>query len=662
MTLPPGFLDDLRDRLPLSRIVGRKVTWDNRKSNAAKGDFWAPCPFHQEKTPSFHVDDRKGFYYCFGCHAKGDAVTFLRETENMSFMDAVEVLAREAGIAMPARDPATAKRADRRSQLVEVMERAARFYRMQLSGAKADVARDYLRRRGLSEATAERFGVGFASPDRQGLRAHLAAAGVPDDLMVDAGLVIRPDDGGTPYDRFRGRIMFPIRDARERCIAFGGRALDPAARAKYLNSPETELFDKGRTLYNLAGARAAAGKGQPLVVAEGYMDVIALVAAGFEAAVAPLGTAITETQLRMIWQVSPEPVIALDGDAAGLRAGERLMDLALPLIEAGQGLRFALLPDGCDPDDLIRRDGRGAMQAALEGAVPMVTLLWRRETEGRVFDSPERRAAFDKALRTRLQRIADASLRRHYGDEIARLRAELFATEAPWQRVRRPGSAGAFGARAPTGGIGGGGGGRGAFRPVSAGPATESARRSALAAGARPDRLREALILAICASHPVLIGRFAAALEQLDTEEPAHARLRDALLRCAEATQPEEVTAALPPEPRSDLEKLMAEKHVRMAPPARPQADVDFAALCLAEELAKLQAGRGMERELREAMEDIGGQPDEGLTWRLTESVRQRRQAERMAVSDASDMDEDRAALSGRLQAMIDNEVWIRRR
>ena len=404
MSLPPAFLDEIRARVPLSRVIGRRVTWDLRRSNQAKGDWWAPCPFHHEKTASFHVDDQKGFYYCFGCHAKGDALTFLKEAEGMGFMEAVAALAAEAGLAMPERTPEARQQADRRTQLYEVMERAVRWFRLQLQTAAAGAARDYLAGRGLDEAAADRFGLGFAPPARRALTEALTARGLAPALLAEAGLTILPDDGGQPYDRFRDRIIFPIRDGQGRAIALGGRAMDPGARAKYLNSPETPLFDKGRSLYNLQPARAAVGKGQPLLVAEGYMDVIALVRAGFEGAVAPLGTAITEDQLRLMWRVSPEPVIALDGDAAGLRAAMRLVDLALPLTGPGQALRFAILPPGLDPDDLIRAQGAAAMRAVLDGARPLVDLLWQRETEGRVFDSPERRAALDHALKARLFR------------------------------------------------------------------------------------------------------------------------------------------------------------------------------------------------------------------------------------------------------------------
>jgi DNA primase len=622
MTLPPGFLDELRSRLSLADIVGRKVAWDLRRSNQARGDFWAPCPFHEERTASFHVDDRKGCYYCFGCHAKGDAISFVRETENLGFLEAVERLAREAGMALPERDPAAQAAADRRGRLLEAMEAAARHYRLQLSTAAAGPARDYLARRGLGPGALERFGIGYAPDDRDGLLRSLTAKGFDADLLVEAGLVARPEDGGAPYDRFRGRIMFPIRDGTGRAIAFGGRALDPAARAKYLNSPETPLFDKGRTLYNLKGAREAAGRGQPLIVAEGYMDVIALVTAGFEGACAPLGTAITAEQLALLWRMHPEPVVALDGDRAGLAAAMRLVDLALPMVSAGQALRFCLLPEGQDPDDVIRSGGAGAMRALLDRSLPMVALIWRRETEGRVFDSPERRAALDRRLRAALGRIADAGLRAHYAEELRRLRADLFGTAPAALRGRARG----------------GRGGSAAARSGAA--AVLPATRASLLAQAGDQRveevLREAVILATLIAHPSLLPEFAASLEGLDCIAPDHAALRGVLLDCAAArTEPAAAArAAFGPEV---LERLRAQAHLRIAPPLRPGADVEAARMCLAEAFARLAALRGCRREIAEAADDLMGLADEGVTWRL-------RQAAEAAAEAALRLTEDRTA------------------
>lgn len=622
MSLPPGFLDELRNRITLSGVVGRKVVWDMRKSNQAKGDFWAPCPFHQEKSASFHVDDRKGFYYCFGCHAKGDALSFLRESENLSFMEAVEMLAREAGMQMPARDPQAAQKADRRGQLAQVVEEAVRFYRMQLQSGAGVAARDYLGgRRRLGPAAWDRWEIGWAPDARHALLDTLRARGVAPDLMVDSGLVARGDDGSL-YDRFRGRVIFPIRDARGRAISLGGRSLDPNARAKYLNGPETELFDKGRNLFNHGPAREAAGKGAPLIVAEGYMDVIALAEAGFGAAVAPLGTAVTEDQLRLMWRIAPEPVIALDGDTAGTRAALRVMDLALPLLEAGQGLRFALLPQGLDPDDLIRARGAGAMQEVLEAARPMVSLLWQRETEARVFDSPERKAALDKVLRAALLKIKDPSIRRHYGEDIKELRWQLF------RQGRRPARAEgrAFGRPAPAGRAGPL---RSWEREIAPSAETRGSLLAADGDGEAVIALRISSVLVTLCLYPELIDGYETRIERMALRDDLHVALRQVVLVHAHDADPQTRAARLLRAAGAALETLLAHPQIRIQPHVRRPDDHDSAAKCLEMELAKLEADQGFEQELREAVEDIGALADEGLTWRLSEAARARANAER---------------------------------
>ena len=640
MSLPNGFLDELRTRVTLSSIVGKKVTWDMRKSNMAKGDFWAPCPFHQEKSASFHVDDRKGYYYCFGCHAKGDAVTFVKESENLGFMEAVQVLAGEAGMQMPARDPQAAQRADRRTELQQVMDEAVKFYRLQLKTAAGSAARAYLsQKRRLNEQAWDRWDIGWSPDNAQAVVEALKAKGIPEDLMIASGVVAKSDNGRL-YDRFHARIIFPIRDGRGRIISLGGRSLDPNARAKYLNGPETELFDKGRNLFNQSPAREAAGKGKPLIVAEGYMDVIALSEAGFTAAVAPLGTAVTEDQLRLIWRIADEPVIALDGDTAGLRAAQRVIDLALPMLEAGKALRFAILPGGMDPDDLIKANGAPAMQTILDQAKPMVQLLWQRETEGRVFDSPERRAALDKTLRAHLARIADPSIKNHYVEEMKRLRLDLFGTAQV--RPFQPGPWRKGGKFAPPGG------------------ALASTRSSLLAQAQGPveESLREAVILATLIIHPALIHRFETALERLDLSGDDHDTLRQMIL--AGADMPD-LHARIAQSAPAALDAVLSRPHVAIAPPVRNPQDDDLAALCLAEELAKLEARRGARREIEDAMEDLDGLPDEGLTWRLSQAAEARHRSEKSGQNDSADLGEDRAALSRQLQRLIDDQVWVKK-
>ena len=636
MSLPPGFLDELRTRVSLSQVVGRKVMWDKRKSNQGKGDMWAPCPFHHEKTASFHVDDRKGFYYCFGCHAKGDALSFIQETENVGFMEAVEILAGEAGMPMPARDPKAAQKADRRTQLIEVMEQAVQFFRLQLKTGSAGPARDYLAGRGLSPTALDRWEIGFAPEGWQNLWDHLTGKGVAPELILAAGLAKPSDRGKNPYDVFRNRIMFPIRDARGRAIAFGGRAMDPNDNAKYLNSPETDLFDKGRSLYNHGPAREAAGReDNPLIVAEGYMDVIALSEAGFRATVAPLGTAVTEHQLHMLWRISPEPVIALDGDTAGLRAAMRVIDLALPLLEAGKGLRFAIMPAGQDPDDVIRAGGPEAVADVLAQAQPMVRLLWQRETEGKVFDSPERKAALDKELRIAISKIKDPSLKLHYGQEIKALREELFGYQPA---ARRDWS----GDRSFGGGFGGKGGrGRAPWRGAPA-PVLSSTKTSTLVT-ATPEHhaeMREAVILATLITHPCLIEEFEGELERLHPRTEDHHRICTTLIAMLDEQMPTDLrtdlTARIGPAP---LEKLFRQSHVQIAPPMRNPHDTEKARLCISEELAKLRVAEGAETEIEDAISELSLAEDERLTWRLRQLADQRSRMGRSGDEDKADFD-----------------------
>jgi DNA primase len=618
MSLPPGFLDELRTRLSLAQVVGRKVMWDTRKSNQGKGDLWAPCPFHEEKTASFHVDDRKGFYYCFGCHAKGDAISFVRETENVDFMEAVRILAAEAGMQLPERDPQAQQKADRRGELAEVMEMAVRHFRLQLKAGAGAAAREYLAGRGLDTAAQERFELGFAPDAWQGLWDHLTGKGVAAQSLLDCGLAKPSQKGGRPYDTFRDRIVFPIRDARGRCIAFGGRAMAPDAPAKYLNSPETELFDKSRTLYNHGPAREAAGKGRPLIVAEGYMDVIALSEAGFGAAVAPLGTAVTEHQLQLLWRMADEPVIALDGDAAGLRAAYRVVDLALPLLEAGKSLRFALMPDGQDPDDLLRQGGAQAVQGVLDRALPMVNLLWQRETEGRTFDSPERRAALDKALRDQIGRIRDPAIRHHYGQAVKELRWQLFNPRRPAAHTGRAG-----------------------MRRAPEAPVREATRSSLLAAAGEgaQTQLREAVILATLILTPEVLDEVESRIEDMPCTAPEHARLRDLLLRHGAEGAAElqaRIEADMGP---GTVDKLCARPHVALAPGVRHAGEADVARQTVVEELAKLGAEAGLRAEVAEAAEDIAGMADETVTYRLGEAARTRQTAVRSVRDDVAEYD-----------------------
>ncbi len=366
MRFTPTFLEEIRDRVPISSVIGKRVTFDKKKSNPGRGDHWACCPFHGEKSPSFHCEDRKGRYHCFGCGVSGDHFRFLVELEGLNFPEAVEQIAIMAGVPLPDRDPDAEKREQERASLHDVMKLATGWFLEKLQAPEGAKARAYLRGRGLTAQTQSAFHIGYAPETRSGLKEFLAGRGIAKDQIEACGLVVFGDDIPVSYDRFRDRIMYPIEDSRGRVIAFGGRAMAADAPAKYLNSPETELFHKGQILYNFARARKAVQEKSLVIAVEGYMDVIALAQAGFHHAVAPLGTALTENQLELLWRMAPEPVMCFDGDQAGMRAALRAADMALPLLKPGKSLRFALLPDGKDPDDLVKSGGPETFAQVLE--------------------------------------------------------------------------------------------------------------------------------------------------------------------------------------------------------------------------------------------------------------------------------------------------------
>jgi DNA primase len=407
MSLSTAFLDELRARTVLSAVIAPTV-----KLIRAGREWKACCPFHNEKTPSFTVNDDKGFYHCFGCGAHGDAIRYLTDQRGMQFMDAVKELAAKAGMEVPAPDPRARERAERTASLTEVMAEVAKYYSGQLQGISGAEARDYLKRRGIDQGTIQRFGLGLAPDSRTALKRALAHLG--EDKLIETGMLIQPEEGGKdPYDRFRGRLMFPVRDARGRVIAFGGRILGEG-EPKYLNSPDTPLFDKGRTLYNIDLAAPASRSARRLIVVEGYMDVIALDRAGIAEVVAPNGTALTEAQLERLWRLDPSPILCFDGDSAGRKAAIRAALRALPHLAPERTLRFVELPAGQDPDDVVKAGGREAMEALLAEPEPLVDRLWRHEHEAEPLTTPEAWVSFKQRLAAHVSAIGHPDLARMY--------------------------------------------------------------------------------------------------------------------------------------------------------------------------------------------------------------------------------------------------------
>lgn len=534
MRFPPSFLDEIRERVPISSVIGTRVSFDRKKTNAPKGDFWACCPFHGEKSPSFHCEDRKGRYHCFGCGVTGDHFKFLTELEGLSFPEAVQRVADMAGIPMPARDAEMEMREAKRATLYDVMDMATKFFEEQLQSAAGAKARAYLRDRGLSAATQHAYRLGYSPESRNALKEHLALKGATREQIEACGLVVYGDDKPVSYDRFRDRIMFPIEDLRGRVIAFGGRALTPNAPAKYLNSNETELFHKGKVLFNALRARRAAqpqaGQAAKAVIAvEGYMDVIALAQAGFGQAVAPLGTALTEDQLDLLWRMSPEPVLCFDGDQAGIKAAYRAIDLAMPALKPGRSLRFAVLPEGKDPDDLVKASGPQAFQAVLDDARPLADMLWTRETSGGVFDTPERRAELESRLKQMTALIADENVRRHYAQDVRDRIQQFFGSNQRSNNNRRDGDQRGNGQNGYGNQNGYGQRGRGAASGRLA--VSDSLARSVLVktTSAAPP-LRETAILMTLFNHPRLIEEDFETVVRLEFSHPDLKRFHSAML------------------------------------------------------------------------------------------------------------------------------------
>ena len=426
LALPPQFLDDIRARVPLSGIVAKRIAL-TRRGHEHSG----LCPFHNEKTPSFTVNDAKGFYHCFGCQEHGSVFDFVMKTEGLDFIQAVEQLAREAGLEMPAMDRAARQSPEQKKQrdsLFDLMEAAARWFQNQLHEPMGAEAAQYLGGRGVNGSSVAHFRIGFAPDSRKALKNALLAMSFTEAALIATGLVIAPDDGAEPYDRFRNRVMFPIKDARDHVIAFGGRAL-AEARAKYLNSPETPLFHKGSVLFNLPGARAATRDTGSVTVVEGYMDVAALHQAGFANTVAPLGTALTERQMAELWRLAPEPVLCMDGDGAGVKAAQSAAKRALGELKPGHSLRFAVLPDGEDPDSLVRGPGgREKMQGLVDAASPLAEVLWTAASSGD-FSTPERQAGLRQEVFGLAAQVRDATVRDYYKNFFtAKLDAAFGAT------------------------------------------------------------------------------------------------------------------------------------------------------------------------------------------------------------------------------------------
>jgi DNA primase len=630
MRFPSSLLDEIRARLPVSQVVARKVAL-KRAGRELKG----LSPFKQERTPSFFVNDHKGSWFDFSSGQNGDIFKFVMLTEGLSFPEAVERLAQEAGLPLPAADRQESEQQDERARLAALMDAAVDFFAAQLAQEGGAYARRYLDRRGLSADTIARFRLGYAPNARFALKEHLAAAGFRTADMVACGMLIAGDDIPVAFDRFRHRIIFPLRDLKGRVIAFGGRALDPEAPAKYLNSPETALFHKGAILYNAHAARVAAHDKGRILVVEGYMDVIALAQAGFPEAVAPLGTALTEDQLRVLWRMAPEPVLCFDGDAAGRRAAFRAVETVLPHLKPGQSVRFAFLPEGLDPDDLIRQHGAAGFQEILDTkTAPLFdVLIEREERRGEGDLTPEQRALLQARLEGLVARIGDRSVRAHYERE---LRETLWArhrklvrqiagggrraahiagkrrdnTQLDWRVAARASERSRLGSL-----------------PRAAALATAPMRSNELAGRSLPLPAREALMIRTLLNHPWLLEGYCEDVAEVAFTSPPLARLRDALLELLArniSLERQEVRTQLCD---LGLEKMvsLAERAVthRSDKFAEPEAQASAVEEGFRHAFALHQAQVGLKQALAVAERDWQAEPSEEA-WRKIVEIQER--------------------------------------
>ncbi|WP_237481101.1 DNA primase [Lichenibacterium dinghuense] len=659
MRFTPEFLDEIKNRVNVSDVVGRRVRLKK------EGREWRGLsPFNSEKTPSFFVNDAKMAWFDFSSGRNGNIFDFVMATDGLSFPEAVEALAGEAGLDMPKATAASVEREKQRAGLVEVMEWAAQFFEGTLKGSRGQRGRDYIASRAIAPAVQVEFRLGYAPGERYALRDHLASKGASAEVMCEAGLLNHGEGIAVPYDKFRDRVIFPIQDRSGRVIAFGGRALEKDVPAKYLNSPETPLFHKGHLLYNHHRARKAAqergqGHGHGTVISvEGYIDVIAMHAAGFPNVVAGLGTALTIEQCELLWRMSPEPILCFDGDGAGRRAAAKALDTALPALTPEKTLRFAFLPDGQDPDDLAKSGGGGAIAAVLAQAKPLVDVLWSREVEATTLDTPERRAGLKHRLGELARQIGDETLRRYYGQELyGRLDAltgnrrgdgpghDRRGAGAPQNgRPGRPASPfpppgrPRFGSPPPLRGYRG------------SAPAQLSAGLSRGAdAGAPVFQRREVEILAIVMNHPALLDHHAEGLSELDFEARELAGLRDRMVELLSEHVPDHGSfkAALDARGAGDLRRrvqALAERAPLWS--TGPAAAPEDAELSLLQAMALHRKARDLHRDLQEARDALARDPSE-VRWAELQAI----QAHLTTLEGTEAMVEGYGTLSGQKHA-----------
>ncbi len=654
MNFSKSFLDHLRSSVSLSDLIGEKVLWDPKKTKSSQGDFWGPCPFHEEKTASFHVDSNKGFYYCFGCQAKGDCFTFLKDHERFSFLESVTYLAKRAGISLPSNTSNTRKNNETEGVLFLIHNEASSFFQEQLKTTSALECRQYLQAREITEEASEHFELGFAPNSRNALFKYLQKKKFETKFIISSGLCMTSEKNTEPFDRFRNRLMFPIKDTKGKVIAFGGRSLDTSAPAKYLNSPETPLFSKGKLLYNYLNAKMSARSKTPLLLVEGYMDVVALFQAGFSNAVAPLGTAITGSQLHLLWVLHPEPVVLFDGDKAGQNAANKLLAISLPFLEPNKSVRFGQLPNNQDPDDLLKSEGRKGLLSIIEKAQPAINVLWANSTEGWVFDSPERKAALDIRLRESINSIKNTDLRNHFFKAIKEIKNEFFSNSSLQRGVINSAASQKIGQR----------------RKSKIATPLQETKNSLVG---RPStnlslelRLKEGTVILGCINHPTIAYKLENELSRLKFTFSDLQKIRDAIL--AEIPIPKDasfqtfyqkINARL----KFDvLEKLKQIPQLKFHPHLKPEASTLNATKAIDDAIKHQKSLINYQTEIKLAEDAFSAEASEAITNRIALATKTLQETSKGSERQTLNADELSEASSKRLNKMIQEQIWVKKK
>ncbi len=661
MTSSNMFIQELRDKLSLAEIVGKKVHWDKRKSSQSKGSFWACCPFHDEKTASFKVDDIKGFYYCFGCHEKGDCITFLRKTENLDFFSAVKILSLQAGMQIPNSFGTKQETVDgtTRQTLIDIHELAVKYYINCLNETPSTNASDFLSNRVGSKKIIADFKLGFAPESRKKLFNYLNQQGHDAERIIRSGLCARNEDGDI-YDRFRNRIIFPIMNQNSEIVGLGGRALSSNAKAKYLNSPETEIFQKGKLLFNQNNCFRTIRNPEKVIVVEGYMDVIALSKIGMKNCVAPLGTAITSDQLQKIWRMSNTPIFAFDGDSSGERALIRLSYLALPLLSPEKTIQACRLPAEQDPDDLISKFGKDAIMNLLEKPQSLLEIIWEYETKNTTYETPENRALLDDKLGNILKNISNTNLRNHFSSAFFELKKKLFSlgVNSYSDFLPKPLMSRFDSTKNNLG-----------KSSQSTNQPSTGAKKSLLGSNTKPDslesRFQETAIVISLINHPELIPNFSTQLNEVNF---LHKDLKTIYQKILSLNSEKQLDRRVLKEKLNEINgydvylKLISTGHLQVNPFLKESASLEEAQMALDDVLARKIARQNILQELADAQDDIQEYNDEALTWRLEQANQFLHHAQ--SGKSIPDPFEEKSLEQdiNQIKGLIKDEIWIKRK